>query len=253
MKTVASISGSELDAFSNMKGSDLVRALFDKLGGSVYRDGFGEVLLDKYGAKGTSTGGHSPNKFKYLSMLALPEIIRNGKMVFTEDTRHPGKLGYMFAAPVSIMGKTTYVGAVVHKFEGDGVIKYYLTDMLDENGQIFTVYEKNTSDSENRIPRNSEVIGASVVSSDDRIPQTQSTVKIQNESSIGVDTDTETPAGTETRRTQEQGRTSQEPLQDTDNPIYRSGVEEAAYGEADTDPIDESWKSKSSGIHRRPA
>ena len=104
--------------------------------------------------------------------------------------------------------------------------------MLDENGQTFTVYEKDTSDSENRIPRNSEVIGASVVSSDDRIQQTQSTVKIQNESSIGVDTDTETPAGTEIQRTQEQGRTSQNPLQDTDNTIYRSGMEEADYGEA---------------------
>lgn len=35
------------------------------------------------------------------------------------------------------------------------------------------------------------------------------------ESQLNVDTDTETPAGTEIQRTQEQGQTSQEPLQDT--------------------------------------
>ena len=77
-------------------------------------------------------------------------------------------------------------------------------------------YVKNTSDnamSGNGILRSPKLL-LPVESVMDTIAQATKDVK-SKASAIGVDTDTETPAGTEIQRTQEQGQTSQEPLQDT--------------------------------------
>ena len=188
MKSVAVFTGDEIVGIPG-KRSDIALKIFDQLGGKVARDGFGDVLLDKYGAKGIATGAHHPNDFKIISLFALPEIIGKGEMVFADDTRHPGKLGYMFAAPVTIMGKRIYVGEVVHKMIADGKIKYYLTDMVDEDGWSFTVYTKkeDTNSSKGRFPSNSEVDGDTVVPSEDKLPQENLDVK-PKESQINVDT-----------------------------------------------------------------
>ncbi|MCQ2438479.1 MAG: hypothetical protein MJ074_01800 [Oscillospiraceae bacterium] len=146
----------------------------------------------------------------FLALNALPEILSKGTMVFANDERHPGKLGFMFAAPVEIMGKKTYLGAVVHQMIADGQNKFYLLDMVDERGWRFGI-EKDADSSMGRVPQG-VVTGESVASFNTKVTQRPDVVK-PSKSQLNVD---------------------------TDNPIYRSGVEEADYGEADTDPIDES-------------
>ncbi|MBQ0134776.1 MAG: hypothetical protein KBS46_06590 [Clostridiales bacterium] len=138
----------------------------------------------------------------FLALNALPEILSKGTMVFANDERHPGKLGFMFAAPVEIMGKKTYVGAVVHQMIADGQNKFYLLDMVDERGWRFGI-EKDADSSMGRVPQG-VVTGESVASFKAKVTQKPDVVK-PSKSQLNVD---------------------------TDNPLYRSGVEEADYGEA---------------------
>lgn len=145
MTPVANLDGTELNDRSKT-ASQQIREFFDEIGNRVEREGYGEVALDDYGAKASSTKDHHPTRAKIMAVAAIPEVIRYGKQIsYTND--HRGTPSYIFAAPVNMMGKTAYVAAVVNEVtrteNGRAVRKYYLNEIVDAEGFRFNVKKEN--------------------------------------------------------------------------------------------------------------
>ena len=145
MAPVANLDGTELNDRSKT-ASQQIREFFDEIGNRVEREGYGEVALDDYGAKASSTKDHHPTRAKIMAVAAIPEVIRYGKQIsYTND--HRGTPSYIFAAPVNMMGKTAYVAAVVNEVtrteNGRAVRKYYLNEIVDAEGFRFNVKKEN--------------------------------------------------------------------------------------------------------------
>lgn len=145
MAPVANLDGTELNDRSKT-ASQQIREFFDEIGNRVEREGYGEVALDDYGAKASSTKDHHPTRAKIMAVAAIPEVIRYGKQIsYTND--HRGTPSYIFAAPVNMMGKTVYVAAVVNEVtrteNGRAVRKYYLNEIVDAEGFRFNVKKEN--------------------------------------------------------------------------------------------------------------
>jgi len=145
MTPVANLDGTELNERSKT-ASQQIREFFDGIGNRVEREGYGEVALDDYGAKASSTKDHHPTRAKIMAVAAIPDVIRYGKQIsYTND--HRGTPSYIFAAPVNMMGKTAYVAAVVNEVtrteNGRAVRKYYLNEIVDAEGFRFNVKKEN--------------------------------------------------------------------------------------------------------------
>lgn len=111
MKPVAEMDGSEFP-----KGStgivDQVTEFFKSIGNRAVNPSIGQVTLDRRGAK--SSLAHGIGRNKAIAFKAVPDVIRNGKIIdFQADWKGRGYDTVVIAAPVVIKGETFYEGAIL--------------------------------------------------------------------------------------------------------------------------------------------
>jgi len=111
MEPIAEMDGSEFP-----KGSiglvDQVTEFFKSIGNRAVNPSIGQVTLDRRGAK--SSLAHGMGRNKAIAFKAVPDVIRNGKIIdFQADWKGRGYDTVVIAAPVVIKGETFYEGAIL--------------------------------------------------------------------------------------------------------------------------------------------
>lgn len=131
----------------SVKPDEQIRSFFRKLGNKVFRSGLGDVQLNEYGI--ASMLNHRPlNRAKMLSLAAVPNVIQSGKQIsFDANWKGRGYASYIFAAPVKIGESTVYVAAVVDQRPDS---KFYLSEMVDSNGNYVRISESPSGNSKKR-------------------------------------------------------------------------------------------------------
>lgn len=152
MAPVSQLTGRELND-QNIKLSDQIRNFFKSLGNKVFRNGLGEVELGEYGVGGVLN--HRPiNRAKVVSLAAVPDVIQNGRQIgYDPNWKGRGYESYTFAAPVTVNGAPVYVAAVVNKLPNN---KFYLSEMVDSNGNYVRIEESPSGNSKNGLPMGPE-------------------------------------------------------------------------------------------------
>lgn len=152
MVPVAQLTGRELND-QRIKLSDQIRNFFKSLGNKVSRNGLGDVELGEYGVGGMLN--HRPiNRAKIVSVAAVPDVIKNGKQIsYDPNWKGRGYESYTFAAPVTVNGTPVYVAAVVNKLPNN---KFYLSEMVDSNGNYIRIEESPSGNSKNGLPMGPE-------------------------------------------------------------------------------------------------
>ena len=127
----ATITGDEFQK-SGGKLTDQVGAFFQRLGNSVFRRGLGNIILDRRGVK--SDIAHGIGRAKAATFAAVPDVIAKGAQIdFQENWKGRGYNSYIFAAPVDMGGKTTYVATVVLS---DAENRFYLHEVVSDDGGL---------------------------------------------------------------------------------------------------------------------
>lgn len=121
----------------------------DKFGGRIERKNFGEVILDERSVKDSIA--HGIGRAKSAAFAAVPEIIRDGVEIDTQENwKGRNRDSYTFAAPVEIGGKA-FVGVVIvtrGAVKGDN--RFYLHEViLQENLQSERIKTDNKADAHN--------------------------------------------------------------------------------------------------------
>ena len=152
MTPVTQLTGKELNN-GQAKLSDQIRSFFKSLGNKVFRNGLGDVELGEYGVGGILN--HKPiNRARIVSIAAVPDVIRNGRQIeYDSNWKGRGYESYTFAAPVTVNGTPVYVAAVVNKLPNN---KFYLSEMVDSNGNYIRIEESPSGNSKNGLPMGPE-------------------------------------------------------------------------------------------------
>lgn len=147
MDPVSRLSGTELNNRA-VKPDQQMRTFFQKLGNKVFRKNLGEVQLNEYGI--ASMLNHKPlNRAKMLSLAAVPDVIASGQEISKNPNwKGRGYTSYIFAAPVKIGNDTVYVAAVVDQRPNN---KFYLSEMVDSNGNYVRVNENPSGNSKSGV------------------------------------------------------------------------------------------------------
>ena len=145
MQPVLTITGEEFPK-SEKKLTEQVGEFFDSLGNKVHREGFGDVILDERGVKDSIA--HGIGRRKAAAFVAVPDIIERGTQIdFQSDWKQRGYDSYVFAAPILVgdgeRAVRNYVAAVVTKMSDN---RYYLHEVVDENGNLIFSTKKGTGD-----------------------------------------------------------------------------------------------------------
>lgn len=152
---VSTLSGTEF-AKGEKKLSEQVGEFFKSFGNKVFRSGLGNVILDERGVK--SDIAHGIGRAKSLTFAAVPDVIASGKQIdFQKNWKGRGYDSYVFAAPVKIGDQTSYVAAVVLS---DSNNRFYLHEVVDENGNLIYSTKKVPSTSRPGSPQTSGITGA---------------------------------------------------------------------------------------------
>lgn len=110
MKPVASLNGNEF-----AKGeTDLVTQVSDyfKSIGNKVESKYGTIVLNRTGVK--SSVSHGIGRKKAVAFMAVPDVIKNGRIIdYTDNYKNSKKDRAVFAAPLSISGEEYYLAAVV--------------------------------------------------------------------------------------------------------------------------------------------
>ncbi|WP_294854236.1 LPD38 domain-containing protein [uncultured Oscillibacter sp.] len=138
VEPVANISGTEIpsEGRATDRVMDFVKSLKDK----VIRPNFGEVLFSKSKVK-NSLVGHGSGEAKIELFAAVPAVIQQGKQIaHRTNWKGRGYDSFVFAAPVTYRGETTYVTAIVVR---DNANRYYLHEAVDQYGNLIYGHEKS--------------------------------------------------------------------------------------------------------------
>lgn len=145
---VSTLNGNEF-ARGEKKLSEQVSDFFKSFGNKVFRSGLGNVVLDERGVK--SDIAHGLGRAKSITFAAVPDVIASGKQIdFQENWKGRGYDSYVFAAPIKIGEKTSYVAAVVLS---DTNNRFYLHEVVDENGNLIYSMKKASSTSRPGLPQ----------------------------------------------------------------------------------------------------
>lgn len=113
MEAVAKLTGNEF-AKSETSLPDMIAAYFSKIGNSVHHALLGDIVLDRRGIKDDIA--HGIGRRKAAAFMAIPKVIRNGKIV---DIQYGWKgRSYdtvILAAPIKIGTESYLMGVVVNK------------------------------------------------------------------------------------------------------------------------------------------
>ena len=166
MEPVAVLDGTEIP--KEGRATERVFSFLNRIGMSVLRPGFGDVLFSKNKIK-SSFIGHGVSDAKIELMAGVPEVISKGDQIgFEPNWKGRGYDSYVFAGPVMYKGSPRIIGVIVNEYKGRGN-KYYLHEVVDQNGDLIYGEKKEpeatsdgrtqgsgtvvTSDSETSIPQ----------------------------------------------------------------------------------------------------
>ena len=134
----ASLSGNEF-AKGTKKLTEQVGDFFRSLGNSIFRKGFGSVIIDERGVK--SDIAHGVGRAKAVTFAAVPAVIENGRQIdYQENWKGRGYNTYVFAAPVRIGNADSYVAVVVRSGADN---RFYLHEVIDGDGSL--IYKMDAS------------------------------------------------------------------------------------------------------------
>ena len=127
MKPVKSVSNGEFNeegkAFTKQ-----VQEFFESVG-KVENEMIGGIELTKRGIK--ESWGHKGNYGKVDAFKAVPEIIKNGKVIDAQkDWKGRGYNTVVIAAPITIENTPYFAAVVVKRIKSNNVQRYYLHDVL---------------------------------------------------------------------------------------------------------------------------
>lgn len=126
---VARLNGNEFEK-DGTPLPDKVGAYYEKeYNGKVFRENFGEVILDRRSVKDSLS--HGIGRLKSAAFAAVPDIIKNGRII-DEKSEWKGRNqeSFTFAAPVRI-GNENYVGIViVTRGKGTKKNRFYLHEVM---------------------------------------------------------------------------------------------------------------------------
>lgn len=178
MQPVTKLRGTELND-RTVKPDQQIRNFFRTIGGKIFRSGFGDVSLGEYGVGGVLN--HRPlNRAKMLSLAAVPDVIQSGRQIsYTENWKERRYKSYIFAAPVVVGKDTVYVAAVVDQRPDN---KFYLSEMVDSNGNYVRINESPSGSSKSGITDGAENIdGAGVTARPEGLSKGNAPSTSQNE------------------------------------------------------------------------
>ena len=147
MEPVSQLTGREMNE-PGKKPSEQIADFFKRFGNKVFRVGFGDVALNDYGVGGMLN--HRPlNRAKMVSLAAVPDVIQRGKQIYYDPNwKGRGYPSYIFAAPVTVGNTPVYVAAVVNQNPDN---KFYLSEMVDSEGNYVKIEESPSSNSKNGV------------------------------------------------------------------------------------------------------
>lgn len=135
MDPVSSVSSDTLLFLEGRTMAEKARRLFDTIKGVVSRPGFGYVDINARSVKDDLS--HGVGAAKAAVIPAIPEIIRQGKQIdYQQNWKGRAYDGYVFAAPVTMDGNTTYVAAVVKRTSKN---RFYLHEVIDADGNVIKI------------------------------------------------------------------------------------------------------------------
>lgn len=138
MEPVSVVTGKEVP--TEGRATERALSFLRKIGMSVFRPGFGEVLFSKSKIK-SSFVGHGVGNTKVELIAGVPDVIAKGDQIgFEPNWKGRGYDSYVFAGPVMYKGAPVYIGAIVNKY-GQGN-RYYLHEVVDQDGNIIYGEEK---------------------------------------------------------------------------------------------------------------
>lgn len=120
MPTVSNVKETEFSK-GKIKLVDQVAEFFDDIGNNVYNEMLGDVELSRKGVKDDIS--HGIGRAKAISFKAIPDIIKNGKIVnYSSNYKGKGHARVVVAAPIEIVGSQEkicgkYIMAVVLRRE----------------------------------------------------------------------------------------------------------------------------------------
>lgn len=118
-------------------------------GGTIMRDGFGEVRFSKGKVK-SGLVGHGMGTAKLDTFVAVPDVIREGIQIgYAENWKGRQKDSFVFAAPVTYLGKTAYVGVIVERDIQSNM--YYVHEVVDSEGNVFVWSNKKEEPTSDRL------------------------------------------------------------------------------------------------------
>lgn len=128
---ITKIEGERFSGINDFKEiRDSVTKMFDELGNSVTREGFGEVTLSRKTVKDSIS--HGTGQLKNVAFEAVPDVIKYGIEVdYQKNWKNRGYDTYIFAGLVMINEKPVHVGVVVRS--GGDYNKYYLHEVYIDN------------------------------------------------------------------------------------------------------------------------
>lgn len=119
---------------------DKVTDFFDSIGNKVSRIGFGEVTLNRSGARDSISHGMGRNKA--IAFSAVPEVIENGVIIDTQSNwKGRGYDTVTFGGQVQIGEQVYDMGVIVKKYDNaDMASKYYLHEVVltNEKGETMS-------------------------------------------------------------------------------------------------------------------
>lgn len=147
MEPVAEVDGTELN--KSLRPVDAAMEYVKSFGGSVMREGFGEVRFSRTKIK-SGLVGHGLGNAKMETFAAVPAVIREGKQIgYVDEWKNSHKESYVFAAPVSYKGNNTYVGVIVERDGQSGM--YYVHEVVDDNGNVIAFDRKKEEPTSDRL------------------------------------------------------------------------------------------------------
>ena len=137
----------------------------------MQRSGLGSVILDRRGVK--SDIAHGIGRAKAATFAAVPAVIQQGRQIdYQQNWKGRGYDTYVFAAPVELAGKPTYVAAVVRSGADN---RFYLHEVIDEDGNL--IYKIDAPEAiKTGVTADNGITGTSETSISKTIPQPKQTV-----------------------------------------------------------------------------
>lgn len=124
MDSVISLKGNEFDGDESL--SKKIDKFFSSLNNNVYSNEFGDVLLNN--ASRRSDIRHGSTRIKNTSYVAIPDVIKKGKTVFTTNKKNVERL--IVAAPINVANEKYFMGVML--LRDSNTQRLYLHDVIME-------------------------------------------------------------------------------------------------------------------------